>query len=48
VFSSKSVWMKRYVRSTTSIISRFISSSFNRDTFGHGTAPYGLMTVTSE
>lgn len=46
-FSSKSVWMKRYDRSTTSIISRFISS-LNRETPGQGMAPYGLLTVTSE
>src|SRR5450631_3927826 len=48
VFSSNSVWMKRYVRSTTLIISRLISSSFKRDTFVQGIAPYGLLTMTSE
>jgi hypothetical protein len=35
-------------RSTTSIISRFISSSLRRDNLGQGMTPYGLLTVTSE
>src|SRR5712692_1748995 len=41
------MWMNLYVRSTTSIISCFISSSLNRDTRGQGITPNGLVTVTS-